>query len=240
MALNSSNPVLSKTFNNDFDYQDSINSRPMTLEGTIFKTLGALTITLIAAAAAWFTGLGAMLLLPALFIGLGLGLWQSFAKKINPTAILAYAAVQGVFVGGLSSILESLYPGVVQTAVLATFATAFSMLFAYRVGWIKVTDKFRRIMVVALFGYLGFSLINLGFALFTGSSAYSTSFGWLIALFGVGLAAITLTLDFDYVEYGVREQLPAEFEWRAAFGLTASLIWLYVEILRLLSIFNRE
>lgn len=240
MALNSSNPVLAKTFNNDVDYTALLSQRPMTLEGTIAKTFIALSLTTVAAALVWVTGLGGLLLLPSMFIGLGLGLWQSFAKKVNPAAILAYASVQGVFVGSISSILEANYPGIVQTAVVATFATAFGMLFAYRMGWIKVTSRFKQIMMVVLFGYLGFSLINLGFALFAGASAYATPFGWIIALFGVGLAALTLSLDFDYIEYGVKENLPAEFEWRGAFGLTASLIWLYVEILRLLSIFNRE
>lgn len=240
MALNSSNPVLAKTFSNNFDYNELKSTRPMTLEGTIAKTLGSISLALIAAAVIWVTGLGPLVWFPAMIIGLGVGLWQSFTKKINPAAILAYSVLQGIFIGGVSSILESMYPGIVQTAVIATFATAFAMLFAYRMGWIKVTSRFRQIMTIVLFGYLGFALINLGFAFFAGASAYSTPFGWVIALFGVGLAALTLSLDFDYIEYGVREQLPQEFEWRGAFGLTASLLWLYVEILRLLSIFNRE
>lgn len=240
MSLRSSNPVIAKAFQNGIDQSQLISNTPMTIEGATSKTLGAVAVVTAAAAFSWFTGLGASLWLPAMFLGLGLGLWQAFTKKINPTAILAYAAVQGVFIGGISSLLESQYPGIVQSAVLATLTTAIGMFFAYRMGWIKVTSRFKQIMTIALFGYLGFSLINLGFALFAGASVYTSGFGWIIALFGVGLAALTLSLDFDYIEYGVKEKLPAEFEWRAAFGLTASLIWLYVEILRLLSIFNRD
>jgi uncharacterized YccA/Bax inhibitor family protein len=235
--MRSSNPVLNRTFRNDLE---NTSGRPMTLEGSINKTTITMGTVIVAAALSWFTGIGAALWLPAMFIGLGIGLWQSFTKKINPGAIVTYAAVQGVFIGGISSLLESLYPGVVQNAVLATLTTAGGMLAAYKFGWIRVTNRFRQIMTIALFGYLGFALVNLGFAMFAGLSAYNTGFGWAIALLGVGLAALTLSLDFDFIELGVQEGLPEEFEWRAAFGLSASLVWLYVEILRLLSIFSRD
>jgi uncharacterized YccA/Bax inhibitor family protein len=238
LALRSSNPVLSRSFKSEF-YTNS-DTRPMTVQGATTKALIAVTVAASSAGLAWVTGLGASLWVPAMFLGLAIGLWQSFTKKINPAAILLYAAVQGVFIGGVSSIFENMYPGIVQNAVLATLTTAVAMFVGYRMGWIKVTGRFKQIMTVALFGYLGFSLINLGFAFFAGVSAYSTGFGWLIALFGVGLAALTLSLDFDYIEMGVKQAMPEEYEWRAAFGLTASLLWLYVEILRLLSIFNRD
>jgi len=87
---------------------------------------------------------------------------------------------------------------------------------------------------------LVFALVNLGFALIAGISIYSSPFGWLIALVGVGLAAFTLNLDFEVIRQGVAQRWPEQMEWRAAFGLTASLIWLYVEILRLLAIFNQD
>jgi uncharacterized YccA/Bax inhibitor family protein len=96
-------------------------------------------------------------------------------------------------------------------------------------------------MTFALIGYMGFAVINLVVGMVTNSAgAYGSSFGWLIALAGVALAAFTLNLDFEAIVVGAREGLPVENEWRAAFGLTASLIWLYVEILRLLSIFNQN
>jgi uncharacterized YccA/Bax inhibitor family protein len=89
-------------------------------------------------------------------------------------------------------------------------------------------------------GYFVFAMVNLGFALFAGVSIYTSSFGWLVALFGVGLAAFTLNLDFEAIRQGVEQKLPEQMEWRAAFGLTVTLIWLYIEILRLLAIFNRD
>jgi uncharacterized YccA/Bax inhibitor family protein len=115
------------------------------------------------------------------------------------------------------------------------------MFAAYRFGWIKVNARFTRVMTFAMMGYLAFALINFVVSLATNSAgAYGTGFGWVIALVGVALAAFTLNLDFEAIVVGVREGLPVENEWRAAFGLTASLIWLYVEILRLLAIFNRD
>jgi uncharacterized YccA/Bax inhibitor family protein len=112
------------------------------------------------------------------------------------------------------------------------------MFAAYRFGWVKVDARFTRIMMFSLIGYGVFALVNFGFAMFAGMSVYSSPFGWLIALVGVGLAAFTLNLDFEAIREGAAQRLPQEMEWRAAFGLTASLIWLYVEILRLLAIFN--
>lgn len=212
----------------------------MTLEGTAAKTLGLFLVVLATAGITWFFELWA-LAFPAMFVGLGLGLWASFSKKVRPGLYLAYAAAQGVFIGGFSGIFESMYPGIVQSAVLGTLTTAGIMFAAYRFGWIKVDARFTRIMTFALLGYFGFAMINLGFSLFSGGGGiYTTQFGWLAALVGVGLAAFTLNLDFESIRSGVEQRLPQDFEWRAAFGLTASLIWLYVEILRLLAIFNRE
>ncbi len=214
-----------------------ITSAPFTMEGVTSKVLTMFLAVLAGAGVTWFLELYA-LLLPALFIGLGLGLWASFGKKVRPGVMMAYALVQGVFIGALSGIFEAMFPGIVQTAVLGTFATAGAMFAAYRFGWIKVNERFTRIMTFALIGYFVFAMINLGFALIAGVSVYTSGFGWLIALVGVGLAAFTLNLDFETIRVGVAQGWPQQLEWRAAFGLTATLVWLYVEILRLLAIFN--
>ena len=216
-----------------------ITGGKMTMEGTTSKVIGMFLAVLIGATATWFFGLYAFTL-PAMFVGLGLGMWAAFSKTVRPGVMLAYALVQGVFIGGLSGIFEQMYPGIVQTAVVGTFATAGSMFLAYRFGWVKVDARFTRFMTFALIGYFAFAMINLGFALFAGMSAYSSPFGWLIALVGVGLAAFTLNLDFETIRVGVEQGWEENMEWRAAFGLTASLLWLYVEIIRLLSIFNQE
>ncbi len=216
-----------------------ITGTKMTMEGTTSKVIGMFLAVLIGAAVTWFFGLYAFTL-PAMFVGLGLGLWASFSKTVRPGVMLAYALVQGVFIGGLSGIFEQMYPGIVQTAVIGTFATAGAMFLAYRFGWVKVDARFTRFMTFALIGYFVFAMVNLGFALFAGASIYSSPFGWLVALVGVGLAAFTLNLDFETIRLGIQEGWAEDMEWRAAFGLTASLLWLYVEIIRLLSIFNQE
>lgn len=216
-----------------------ITSNPMTMEGVTSKVLGMFVLVLLGAGATWFLELYA-LAMPAMFVGLGLGLWAAFGKKVRPGVMMAYALAQGVFIGAVSGIFEAMYPGIVQTAVLGTFATAGAMFAAYRFGWVKVDQKFMRFMTFALIGYFVFAMVNLGFALFAGMSVYTSPFGWLIALVGVGLAAFTLNLDFETIRQGVSQGWPQDMEWRAAFGLTASLIWLYVEILRLLAIFNQD
>lgn len=234
----SANPILTRNVQNELASSEG-DTQKMTLQGTIEKSAAQLAIVVAVAGASWVTGIGAALFFPAMLIGLGLGLWISFSKTVRKGAIVAYSVVEGVFIGGISSIFEVMFPGIVQTAVIATFATAGMMLLAYRQGWIRVTERFKRIMFVAILGYLAFSLVNLGYVLFTGSGgAFSSEWGWLAGLIGAGLAALTLVLDFDLVDQGLAQGWPKTLEWRIAFGFTASLIWLYIEILRLLAIFR--
>ena len=224
----------------DAEFAKITSTPKMTVEGTAGKVFGMFLVLLAAAGVTWFFGLTG-LMFPAMLVGLGLGLWATFGKKVRPGVIIAYAAVEGVFLGGITLLFETMYPGIAQQAVLATLCTAGAMFAAYRFGWIKVNARFTRVMTFALIGYMAFGLINLLVGVFTNSAgAYGSSFGWLIALVGVGLAAFTLNLDFEAIMVGSRDGLPVENEWRAAFGLVSSLIWLYVEILRLLAIFNRD
>lgn len=224
----------------DAEFAKITSTPKMTVEGTAGKVFGMFLVLLAAAGVTWFFGLTG-LMFPAMLVGLGLGLWATFGKKVRPGVIIAYAAVEGVFLGGITLLFETMYPGIAQQAVLATLCTAGAMFAAYRFGWIKVNARFTRVMTFALIGYMAFGLINLLVGVFTNSAgAYGSSFGWLIALVGVGLAAFTLNLDFEAIMVGSRDGLPVEYEWRAAFGLVSSLIWLYVEILRLLAIFNRD
>ena len=224
----------------DAEFAKITSTPKMTVEGTAGKVFGMFLVLLATAGVTWFFGLTG-LMLPAMFVGLGLGLWATFGKKVRPGVVISSAAAEGVFLGALTLIFETMYPGIAQQAVLATLCTAGAMFAAYRFGWIKVNARFTRVMTFALIGYMAFGVINLLVGLFTNSAgAYGTSFGWLIALVGVGLAAFTLNLDFEAIVVGAREGMPAENEWRAAFGLVSSLIWLYVEILRLLAIFNRD
>jgi uncharacterized YccA/Bax inhibitor family protein len=216
-------------------------SEPMTVEGTAGKVTAIFFVLLVTAAATWFFAPLQQLWFPAMLVGFGLALWITFSKKVMPAVIVTYAAVEGVFLGGISALFEAMYPGIVQSAVLGTLTTAGAMFAAYRFGWIKVDARFTRIMTFAIIGYMVFALINIGFVLITGGAGvYGSAFGWLAGLVGAGLAAFTLNLDFETIMVGSRDKWPVEMEWRAAFGLTVTLIWLYVEILRLLSIFNRD
>jgi uncharacterized YccA/Bax inhibitor family protein len=247
---NSHNPVMNRMLPDtirqnqaevDAQFDSIISSQKMTVGGTGIKILGLFSLLLTGAFVAWNVPAVQALMIPAALVGLGLAVWISFSKKIRPAAVMAYAVVQGIFIGTISSFFEAAYPGIVINAVIGTLTTAGAMFTAYSMGWIKVTARFTRVMTFALIGYAGFALVNFIISLVTSSSGiYSSEFGWLAGLVGVGLAAFTLNLDFEDISQGAANGLPREFEWKAAFGLVVTMIWLYLEILRLLSIFNRD
>jgi uncharacterized YccA/Bax inhibitor family protein len=225
----------------DAQFDSIVTSQKMTVGGTGIKILGLFSVLLAGAFVAWNVPAVQALMIPAALVGFGLALWITFSKKIRPAAVVTYAAVQGIFIGTISSFFEAAYPGIVINAVIGTLTTAGAMFTAYSMGWIKVTARFTRVMTFALIGYAGFALVNIIVSLFTNSSGiYSTPFAWLAGLVGVGLAAFTLNLDFEDISQGAANGLPREYEWKAAFGLVVTMIWLYLEILRLLSIFNRD
>lgn len=248
--MNSHNPVMNRMLPDtirqnqaevDAQFDSIISSQKMTVGGTGIKILGLFSLLLTGAFVAWNVPAVQALMIPAALVGLGLAVWISFSKKIRPAAVMAYAVVQGIFIGTISSFFESQYEGIVMNAVIGTLTTAGAMFTAYSMGWIKVTARFTRVMTFAIIGYAGFALVNLLVGLFTNSSGiYGTGFGWLAGLVGVGLAAFTLNLDFEDISQGAATGLPREYEWKAAFGLLVTMVWLYLEILRLLSIFNRD
>jgi uncharacterized YccA/Bax inhibitor family protein len=217
----------------------SADTGRMTIDDVVMRTAALFGVLLVTAAITFETitpgNFG--LVLGAALVGLVLSLVISFSKTIRPPLMLAYAAVEGVFIGGISEAFNIAYPGIVVQAVLGTLATFAAMLALYRFKVIRATPKFQRILLIAGAGYLVFSLINLGFAVFGGSSVYSVGgLGLLVSAFGVGLAALFLVLDFDFIDQGIRNGLPERYAWTAAFGLIVTLVWLYVEILRLLAI----
>ena len=241
------NPVLTRQLNNETSYEVSqsgieiphVGAARMTLEGTINRTISLFGLLAVSAAFTWVFNLSA-LALPAALIGFGLAMWATFSKTVRPAVMMAYAVVEGVFIGGISLIFETIYSGIVMQAVTATLATAGVIFVAYKQKWVRVTNKFRKIFTFALMGYMAFGLINLGVSMFTGNSAYGTSFGWMIALVGVGLASFTLVIDLNDVESAIRNGQPVENEWRAAFGLMVTMVWMYIEILRLLAILRGD
>jgi len=243
----SSNPVLKESvFNKEsaFSYSNS-----MTINGTIEKTGILLFILFIAAAYTWgiFFNSGdaenAMSTMGSWLIGGAIGgfvvaIAMMFMKKYAAFLAPIYAVLEGLFLGAISAIFESMYPGIVMNAVLGTFATFLVMLFSYRTGLIKVTDKLRSIIVIA-----------------TGAIAVMYLLSWVVGMFGIGMsflhdssllsigisvfiiviAALNLLLDFDFIEKGSQRGAPKYMEWFAAFGLLVTLVWLYIEFLRLLA-----
>jgi uncharacterized YccA/Bax inhibitor family protein len=149
-----------------------------------------------------------------------------------------YAALEGLALGGISAVFESRYPGIVSQAVFLTFGTLAALLIAYRSGWIKATENFKLGVVAATGGIFFVYLISFVLSFFGVSIPLihgSGVFGILFSLFVVVIAALNLVLDFDFIEQGAEQGAPKYMEWFAAFGLMVTLIWLYLEILRLLS-----
>lgn len=171
-------------------------------------------------------------------------LFVAFRARINPSMVLVYSVVEGIFIGAFSLFFEMIYPGIVVQAVFATFIAAGATLFAYRFFHIKVTTQFRRIVTYSTFALAGLLLVNFVLALFginLGLRSYDGSVSWLaviISIVALTLAVANLVMDFDYVEQGVKNRLPATESWRAAFGLTVTMVWLYTEILRVMSYFR--
>jgi uncharacterized YccA/Bax inhibitor family protein len=209
----------------------------MTIEDVTVRTGILLGVLVATAALTWFSGLEG-LAFPAALVGLGLGLFISLKQSTNPVPIIAYAAVEGVFLGGISKVFNDAYDGIVVQAVTGTLAVAGVMLFLYSSGKIRVTPQFTKMVIGATAGYLVLILVNLVVSIFHTGGLGLFSGGLLsmgIALFAIGLASLNLVLDFDFIQKGAAQGLPERYGWLAAFGLTVTLIWLYIEILRLLS-----
>lgn len=218
----------------------------MTMNGTVNKTGFLLLLSILTAAFAWsqvqftpegITG-GAIYLWGGLIGGFILAMVTVFKKQWAPITAPLYALVEGFFLGGISAMYSHLYQGIVLQAVMLTVGTLFAMLFAYRSGLIKVTEKFKLGVVAATGGImlvylativLGFFGINI--PMIHGSGMIGIGF----SLFVIVIAALNLVLDFDFIESGVEQGAPKYMEWYGAFGLMVTLVWLYIEFLRLLS-----
>ena len=230
----------------------SAQMRRMTYDDVVVKTGGLLALLVVVAAATWaVTPQLPWLYLPAALVGLVLGLVNSFKKSPSPALIVAYTIAEGVFLGGISYLFQNLavqgsstgtaQPIVLQ-AVLGTFVTFAASLILFRSGKVRVTPKFTRWLLIAMVGYLGFSLVNVLLMLVMPGSAWGPlrngPWGIIAGLVAVGLAAASLIVDFDSIKRGVEQGVPAKFAWTAAFGLIVTLVWLYLELLRLFSILS--
>lgn len=214
--------------------------RFMTLDDVVQRTGAMLLVLLAAGAASWVLTpdhASAPLLIVALMGSLGIGLYMSFTMKANAALCLLYSAFEGVLLGAISKIFERAYSGIVVQALTGTVMVAVGMLFVYKIGAIRVTPKLTRIVVGATIGAFGLMVVNLIAYLFTPGGLGLRSGGALAIIFSlvcIGIAALNLVLDFDMVEQGIRNGADEKFAWYASFGITVTLVWLYIEILRLL------
>ena len=222
----------------------------VTLDDVIVKTLGLFAVVLVTATVGWLTAaanpaLGGMLWMGGMIGTLILGLVIAFKKTLSVPLIVLYAVLEGLFVGAVSQFFENrldpAYQGIVTQAILATLAVFVGMFIAWKSGLIKVTDKFRRIMAFALIGYAVFAVVNFVFAMVTDTAfgfGGSGALGIGISLFAVGLASLTLALDFDAIDRAIATGAPKQYSWLLAHGLIVTLVWLYIEFLRLFARIN--
>lgn len=234
----------------------------MTMDSVVEKTGITLGLLAISAAVTWFVigdlnsadiserdaaqGTAYALAMGGALIGFVLAMVNSFKKVISPALVLAYAVVEGVFIGAFSKVISTFVgdPAIVFQAVLGTVVAFFGTLAAYKFFNIQVTAKFRKVVMIAMFSVVGVLLLNFVLSLTgvfeSGGLRGFNTLGLLVSCALVVLAVFMLILDFDYIEQGVAAGLPERESWRAAFGLTVTLVWLYIEILRILAILRGD
>ncbi len=238
--LTSSNPTLNaKTFRGAV----RTSGDAMTVQGTVNKTAILLGLALVGAAFSWNLAATNPASVQLWAIGGGIGalvmaMITIFKKEWAPATAPAYALIEGTALGAISMVFSQLYDGIVIQAVMLTFATMFGMLMAYTSGLIKVTERFRSILTTAMFAIMGVYLLSFVLGFFNivipgifGNGLIGIGFSLLV----IGVAAFSLILDFDMIKQGADYGAPKYMEWYAGFGLMVTLVWLYLEMLRLLS-----
>ncbi len=243
--MKTSNPALKKAFQ-QATVQDATGL--MTVQGTIEKSGLLLLLVILAASINWtLFSTGSTLVQPLTFTGaIGgfiLALVTIFKKEMARITAPIYALLEGLFLGGISAIFELSAPGIVMQAIGLTFGVFAVMLIAYRMGWIRATAKFKMGVMVATgavaLTYL-ISFILSFFGIYLPMIHEGGPIGILFSVVVVGIAALNLILDFDLIEEGATQGAPKYMEWYASFGLLVTLVWLYLEILRLLSKLSRD
>ncbi|ARF72959.1 Bax inhibitor-1/YccA family protein [Kitasatospora albolonga] len=224
----------------------------MTIDDVVTRTAMTLGLVVVAAAAAWWImpvdqanlGTAYGVAIGAAIIGFVLSLVNSFKRRPSPPLILLYAAFEGVFLGIVSNIV-SVYvaPGAAMQAVLGTMAVFAGVLIAYRTGLIRVTRRFYGFVMAAAIGFMLLMMVNMLFAVFGGGDGLGFRSGTLGIIFGIVaivIGACILALNFKQVEDGIAYGAPREEAWLAAFGLTVTLVWIYIEMLRLVAILQGD
>ncbi|HEX4191305.1 MAG TPA: Bax inhibitor-1/YccA family protein [Marmoricola sp.] len=229
---------------------------PMTIDTVVQKTGLTLGTVVVAAALTWVltgdptavgtSGHNASTALYGLagagaLGGFALAMVNSFKKVISPALVIGYAGLEGVFIGAMSKVYQEQFgSGVVPGAVLGTVAAVAGTLAAYRFFDIKVSNKFRTWVIGMMFGFVALSMLDFVLGIFGSNFGFNEfgGLGLLSSVFGLGLGIMMLILDFDFIEKGIAAGLPERESWRGAFGLTVTIVWIYLEILRILSIFG--
>ena len=238
------------------------SSDRMTIDSVVQKTGFTLGIVVLAAAATWIlTGnlftetfgsvevnqdVASRLYVISIVGALGafaLSMVNSFKRVISPALVIAYAAFQGVAVGAFSKVMEAYAgEGIVVGAVIGTVGAVAGTLAAYKFFNIQVGDKFRKFVIAAMFGFVAITLFDVLLSIFNkemGVNGFGT-LGLVMSVVGLGIGVLMLILDFDFVERGIAAGLPERESWRAAFGLTVTIVWIYIELLRILAILRGD
>ncbi|ODU01948.1 MAG: hypothetical protein ABS81_19270 [Pseudonocardia sp. SCN 72-86] len=217
--------------------------RRLTIDDVVVKTATTFGVALVAGIATAFSGVY-WLTLPAFIIGFVVSLIVIFKQSSNPALVLIYSAAMGVALGGITGALEQIgpqYGGIGAQAVVGTVGVFVGMLIVYKTGAVRVTPRFTKWLMGAMIGVVGLMLVNLVVGLFNGTGfglRDASPLAYIFSIVCIGVAAFSLLLDFDQADRAVREGAPAKFAWYIAFGLMTTLVWLYIEILRLLSYFR--
>ncbi|WP_296403742.1 Bax inhibitor-1/YccA family protein [Psychrobacter sp.] len=237
------NPIVSRT-------ELAVGGKSMTVKGVVHKTSFLLGLSAIAALGFFFFimsggirgGMTQIITFASMFAAFGLGLFITFKPHKAKALAAPYAILEGLFLGGVSILFMGIDPSIPANALAATFVTAAVMLGLYRSGMIKVNQKFRSIMMSALFAIMLIYIVQWGFVIFGSSLPFLFQTGGLIAigfsLFVVVVASLSLLLDFDNVERAVAAGVSEDYEWVFGIGILATLVWMYFEFMRLLSHFN--
>ncbi len=215
-----------------------VDTNRLTINDVIVKTGLNLALVIVGAVMGWFMPI---LMLVGVLGGFVLGLVNSFKKKVSPALVIAYSVLEGMALGSISMFFEQRYPGIVGQAVMGTLIVFATMLFLFRSGKVRTSSKANKIFMGAMIAYMVFCLINLGTMMFTGTNMRADitimgiPIGFFIGLLAIVMGAYSLVMDFTNIGEAVRFGVPERESWRLAFGLIVTLVWLYIEILRVIS-----
>ncbi|MFI6940218.1 Bax inhibitor-1/YccA family protein [Streptomyces sp. NPDC050418] len=215
----------------------------MTMDDVVARTGITLGLVIAGATVAWVTDLNIGIAVAAGLVAMVLALVQSFKRKPIPALILTYAGLEGVFLGAISNYVNQWAEGAPMQAVLGTMAVFVTMLVLYKTRIVRVTARFTRYLIIAATAFLVLTAVNLLFMVFAGGDGLgfrSGGLGIVFGIVGILLGAFFLALDFKQVEDGIAYGAPREESWLAAFGLTMTLVWIYLEMLRLISILQGD